>query len=90
MRVESSKTMQGCCLGRGYAKFIAMSNLIEIEAAIERLPDPQVDQLAQWLEAHRHRRMAPPPIEGWLQRVRGAAVTGVKTSDVMALTRGEE
>ncbi len=67
-----------------------MSNLIEIEAAIERLPDPQVDQLAQWLEAHRQRRMAPPSIEAWLQRARGAAVPGVKTSDIMALTRGEE
>ncbi len=68
---------------------IVMSNLIEIEAAIERLPDPQVDQLAQ-LEAHRQGRMAPPPIEGWLQRARGAAVPGVKTSDIMALTRGKE
>jgi hypothetical protein len=67
-----------------------MSNIAEIEAAIENLPDPQVDQLAHWLETHRQRRTAPPPVESWLQRARGAALPGVKSKDVMALTRGEE
>ncbi len=67
-----------------------MSNIAEIEAAIENLPDLQVDQLARWLEAHRQRRTPPPPVESWLQRARGAALPGVKTKDVMALTRGEE
>lgn len=67
-----------------------MSSIIEIEAAIESLPDPQVDQLAQWLETHRHRRTAAPPVESWLRHARGAAVPGVTTSGVMAETRGDE
>lgn len=66
-----------------------MSNIAEIEAAIEKLPGPQVDQLAHWLEAHRQRRATPPSIEGWLRHARGAALPGVKTEDVMTLTRGE-
>ena len=68
----------------------AMSSIAEIEAAIEKLPDPQVNQLARWLEAFRRRRATPPPIESWLQRARGAALPGLSTKDVMALTRGEE
>ena len=67
-----------------------MSNIAEIEAAIEKLPDPQVDQLTRWLETLRQRRSTPPPVESWLKRARGAALPGVKTKDVMALTRGEE
>ena len=67
-----------------------MSNIAEIEAAIENLPDPQVDQLARWLETLRQRRATPPPVESWLQRARGAALPGVRTNDVMTLTRGEE
>jgi len=35
-----------------------MSTLGEIEAAIERLPAPQVDELALWLEQHRARKPA--------------------------------
>jgi hypothetical protein len=35
-----------------------MSTLREIEAAIERLPAPQLDQLALWLEQHRARKPA--------------------------------
>jgi hypothetical protein len=67
-----------------------MSNIAEIEAAIEKLPVPQVDQLAHWLETFRRRRATPPPVENWLQRARGAAIPSMKTKDVMALTRGEE
>ena len=67
-----------------------MSNIAEIEAAIENLPDPQVDQLARWLETFRHRRTMPPPVDSWLKRARGAALPGVTTKDVMVLTRGEE
>jgi len=66
-----------------------MSNIAEIEAAIENLPDPQVEQLARWLETFRRRRGTCPPVESWLKRARGAAVPGVRTSDVMTLTRGE-
>lgn len=67
-----------------------MSNIDEIEAAIENLPDSQVDQLARWLETLRQRRTTPPPVESWLQRARGAALPGVRTNEVMTLTRGEE
>jgi hypothetical protein len=67
-----------------------MSTLAEIEAALEQLPAPQLEQLARWLETLRQRRATPPPVESWLQRARGAAMPGVKTDDVMKLTRGEE
>ena len=66
-----------------------MSDIAEIEAAIEHLPEPQVDQLARWLEMLRLRRTRPPPVEDWLQRARGAARRNATTNDLMALTRGE-
>ena len=66
-----------------------MSSIAEIENAIEKLPAPQVDELAGWLEKLRVRRATPPPIESWLQRARGAALPGQTTAKVMALTRGE-
>jgi hypothetical protein len=67
-----------------------MSTINEIETAIERLPTPQVDELAVWLEAHRARRATSLAAEAWLKQARGAALPGVTTADVMALTRGEE
>ena len=67
-----------------------MSTIDEIESAIERLPTLQVDELALWLEAHRARRVMALDAESWLQRARGAALAGVTTATVMALTRGEE
>ena len=67
-----------------------MSTITEIESAIERLPVPQVDELAIWLEAHRARRAASPPAEAWLKRARGAARPDVTTAEVMTLTRGDE
>lgn len=67
-----------------------MSDIAEIEAAIKNLPGPQVDQLAHWLETFRQQRATPPQVESWLQRARGAARPGVKTQDVMRLTRGAE
>ena len=67
-----------------------MSTIAQIKAAIENLPSPQVDQLAHWLETLRQRRAMPLTVGRWLQRARGAAIPGVKTTDVMALTRGEE
>jgi len=33
-----------------------MTTIAEIESAIERLPEPQVAQLAAWLEGFRRRR----------------------------------
>jgi hypothetical protein len=67
-----------------------MSSIVEIENAIEKLPAPQVDELAGWLETLRVRRATPPPVESWLQSARGAARPGETTGKVMALTRGEE
>ena len=67
-----------------------MSSITEIEAAIEKLPAGQVEELADWLAALRVRRATPRSVEEWLERARGAAVRGVTTADVMALTRGEE
>ncbi len=67
-----------------------MSTITEIEAAIERLPEPQVDELVAWMERFRARRSTPPPVESWLHHAVGAAKPGVTTADVMALTRGEE
>ena len=67
-----------------------MSTITEIESAIERLPEPQVDELAIWLEAHRAQRVASLPAEAWLNRARGAARPDVTTDDVMTLTRGDE
>ena len=67
-----------------------MSTIAEIETAIERLPAPQVDELAVWLEAHRAQRAAALAAEAWLNRARGAAIPDVTTADLMALTRGEE
>jgi hypothetical protein len=66
-----------------------MSTIAEIETAIEKLPTPQVDQLARWLEAFRMRRATPPSVETWLEKARGA-VSGVTTAKAMALTRGED
>jgi hypothetical protein len=67
-----------------------MDRIAEIEAAIENLPDRDVDQLAHWLQTLRQKRSSPPPVESWLLQARGAALPGVQTDDVMNLTRGEE
>ena len=67
-----------------------MCDITRIAAEIEKLPVAEVEQLARWLETFRQRRVTPPPVEGWLQRARGAAIPGMKTRDVMKLTRGEE
>ena len=66
-----------------------MSSIAEIESAIEKLPAPQVDELAGWLETLRVKRATPLPIESWLQRARGAARPGETTATLMSLTRGE-
>jgi hypothetical protein len=73
-----------------FAKLQSMGTLREIESAIERLPQAQIVELADWLEQFRKRRAAPPQVESWLERSRGAAQSGMSTAEVMALTRGEE
>ena len=75
--------------GRG-TSIPPLSSIAEIETAIEKLPDSQVEELAGWLEALRVKRAAPPPVETWLQRARGAALPNTTTASMMALTRGEE
>ena len=67
-----------------------MSSIAEIENAIEKLPAPQVDELAGWLDALRVKRAAPLPLESWLQHARGAARPGETTAKIMSLTRSEE
>jgi len=67
-----------------------VSTIAEIEAAIEKLPVRQVEQLAEWLKRYLTRRATPPPVENWLARAGGAARPGATTAQVMALTRGEE
>jgi cytochrome c553 len=67
-----------------------MSTIAEIEKTIESLSDAQVAELAAWLERLRSRRAAQTPCDTWLATARGAARPGVKTEDVLALTRGEE
>jgi hypothetical protein len=67
-----------------------MSTIADIEAAIENLAAPQVEELAGWLETFRLRRATPATVKRWLDDARGAARPGVTTAGVMALTRGEE
>jgi hypothetical protein len=67
-----------------------VSTIAEIEAAIEQLPAQQVEELAEWLEAHRARRVAGLTPDDWLKRATGAARPDVTTNDVMTVTRGEE
>lgn len=67
-----------------------MNTITDIQAGIEELPAPQVDELAAWLETLRLRRATAAPLESWLERARGGALPGLTTASVMALTRGEE
>jgi hypothetical protein len=67
-----------------------MSSVAEIEAAIEKLPVPQVDQLAHWLEGFLQRRVSTPALENWLLNAKGAAVPDAQTQAIMKLTRAEE
>ena len=88
---DLSRCPEASCFGqRPDARLDIMSTIAEIEAAIEKLPVRQLEQLARWLEAYRQRPAAPPPVDNWLERARGAAAPGVTTQDVMTLTRGEE
>jgi hypothetical protein len=71
-----------------------MHTLVEIEAAIERLPEPDVAELSRWLRQKRSGGQAKAPAAGgevsrWLGRARGGAKPGVTTEQVLALTRDE-
>jgi hypothetical protein len=65
----------------------SMTTLSEIEAAIEKLPAPQVDELAHWLETLRAQRLTSPPIDAWLAQARGMAIPGVTTDNTLDATR---
>jgi hypothetical protein len=67
-----------------------MSSVAEIEAAIEKMSVPQVEQLAHWLEGFLQRRVSTPALENWLLNAKGAAVPHAQTQSIMNLTRGEE
>lgn len=71
-------------------ELLTMSTLREIEAAIEQLPEHQVDELCSWLRELRGRQISPVSVEQWLQRARGVGGPGVTTEQVLAVTRGEE
>ena len=67
-----------------------MSTVAEIEAAIERLPSAEVEEVAAWLESLRGRRAARTTVNEWLSRATGVAKPGVTTDDILKMTRGEE
>jgi hypothetical protein len=67
-----------------------MSTVAEIEAAIERLPPAEVEEVAAWLESLRLRRAAPDTFDDWLRRAQGSAKPGVTTDEILRMTRGEE
>jgi hypothetical protein len=48
-----------------------MSTIAEIEAAIEKLSDAQIEELAGWLEAARLRRATPSAVDRWLEEFAG-------------------
>jgi hypothetical protein len=67
-----------------------MGTITEIEAAIERLPGPEVEELAAWLERFRSGRSSTPAVDRWLAQARGAAKPAMTTDQLMSLTRGKE
>ena len=66
-----------------------MTTLAEIEAAIARLPPPQVDELARWLNAFQSQASGVPRIDDWLRTARGRARSGETTESILEATRGE-
>ncbi|MCB1234533.1 MAG: hypothetical protein KDM91_05635 [Verrucomicrobiae bacterium] len=66
-----------------------MSTLAEIEAAIEKLPEPQVNQLVRWLEARGRAHSLPTLVDDWLSVARGAALAEATTDELLQTTRGE-
>jgi hypothetical protein len=70
--------------------FKSMSNLAEIEAAIERLAEPQIEELSKWLDRRLAAKSDLSTLEAWLQQARGAAAPGVTTDALLEATRGNQ
>jgi hypothetical protein len=70
-----------------------MSTLAEIEAAIETLPAPQMEELAAWIEQRRLRRESAPstPEPDFLARAKaiwGEKPQGAPLSELVSESRG--
>lgn len=70
-----------------------MSTLAEIEAAIEHLPVPQVEELALWLEQRRSRKAAiflasEPDFVGRAKAIWGETPVGEPLSSLVSEARG--
>lgn len=80
----------GCLDGGKFSDlYFFMSSVAEIEAAIEKLPASQVNQLASWFEDFCQRRDSSASVESWLHRARGAALAGANTDEILNLSRAE-
>ncbi len=77
---------------RSRLRFKLMSTLIEIEAAIERLPAAQLDELAFWLEQRRARTpptsVSEPDFLGRAKTIWGDKPPGEPLSALVSQTRG--
>jgi hypothetical protein len=73
----------------GFFHFL-VSSVAEIDAAIEKLPVPDVDQLAHWFQGFLQRRVPAPALENRLRNAKGAPISGTRTQELMKLTCGEE
>lgn len=70
-----------------------MHSIAEIEAAIEQLPANEVEEIRRWLESRPQpaaKESLIPVYERWLEKTRGLGIPGIRTEDILALTRGEE
>lgn len=65
-----------------------MSSLQEIEDAIAKLPESEVEELLEWI-AQRRPKKELSHAEEWLHRARGAASEGVTTEGILKITRSE-
>jgi hypothetical protein len=64
-----------------------MDTVEEIQAAIAKLSHVQIAELAVWMDSLLHRGLTPVALDDWLDRARGAAIPGITTEGIMALTR---
>jgi hypothetical protein len=78
--------------GRGRVKFGLMSTFSEIEEAIKRLPAPELDELAQWLEQQRASKPTASALEpDFLARAKaiwGETPAGEPLSALVSQARG--